>query len=68
MPQDQTITLRIAKAEDITERADALLPIIAALPEYRALRVTRSVVLRLALMQGLDDLESKHRPKKKKRK
>ncbi|MCP4679903.1 MAG: hypothetical protein GY854_31305 [Deltaproteobacteria bacterium] len=67
MPQDQTITLRIAKAEEITERADKLLPIIAALPEYRALRVSRSVVLRLALLKGLEELEAEHKPKKKRR-
>ena len=68
MPQDQTITLRIAKAEEITERADALLPQIEALPEYRAVRISRSVVLRLALMRGLEELEREHKSKSKRRK
>jgi hypothetical protein len=51
------ITIRLP--QDLLERTDALIERIADLPEYRALRITRSVVLRLALDGGLDGLEAR---------
>jgi len=54
---EQQITFRLPR--DLLERADALIERVAELPEYRALRITRSVVLRLALDDGLGALEAR---------
>jgi hypothetical protein len=43
-------------------RADALIPKLSRTPTLAALgRVTRSTVLKLALMRGLDALEQDHK-------
>jgi hypothetical protein len=47
---------------DILRRADALIPALSRTPTFAALgRVTRSTVLKLALMHGLDALEQEHK-------
>ena len=51
------ITIRVP--QDLLDRVDALIDPVSELPEYRALRITRSVVLRLALDGGLDALEGR---------
>ncbi len=51
------VSLRLPK--DLIERAEALAPLIAALPEYQALRISRATVIRLALLEGLDALEAR---------
>lgn len=51
------ITIRLP--QDLLDRADALIDRVSDLPEYRALRITRSVVLRLALDDGLESLEAR---------
>lgn len=51
------ITIRLP--QDLLDRADALIDRLSKLPEYRALRITRSVVLRLALDGGLGALEAR---------
>jgi hypothetical protein len=44
--------------QDLLERADALIEVMAADPEVRALGMpTRTAVLRLAIARGLRDLE-----------
>jgi hypothetical protein len=53
--------------QDLVERADALIAVMAADPEVRALGMpTRTAVLRVAMACGLRDLErqyqSTHRP------
>ncbi len=49
---------------DLLERADALIEVMAADPEVRALGMpTRTAVLRLAIARGLKDLERQHRPR-----
>jgi hypothetical protein len=47
--------------QDLLERADALITIMAADPEVRALGMpTRTAVLRLAIARGLQDLERQY--------
>jgi hypothetical protein len=49
---------------DLLERADALIAVMAADPEVRALGMpTRTAVLRLAIARGLKDLERQYQPK-----
>jgi hypothetical protein len=46
---------------DLLERADALIAVMAADPEVRALGMpTRTAVLRLAIARGLRDLERRY--------
>ena len=48
---------------DLLERADALIAVMAADPEVRALGMpTRTAVLRLAIARGLRDLERQYQP------
>ena len=48
---------------DLLERADALIEVMAADPEVRALGMpTRTAVLRLAIARGLKDLERQYQP------
>ena len=54
---EEQVTFRLPK--DLVERADALIEILGQTPEYRALRLTRSVVLRLAIDGGLEQLEAR---------
>lgn len=58
MPNDATITLRLPE-EDI-QRADELLQVLEKNPELRAARVSRSVVLRMAIDMGLEALKTKY--------
>ena len=51
------ITVRLP--QDLLDRIDDLIDPVGELPEYRALRITRSVVLRLALDSGLGALEAR---------
>jgi hypothetical protein len=47
--------------QDLLERADALIQVMAADPEVRALGMpTRTAVLRLAIARGLRDLERQY--------
>jgi hypothetical protein len=49
--------------QDLLERADALIAVMAADPEVRALGMpTRTAVLRLAIARGLRDLECQYHP------
>ena len=49
--------------QDLLERADALIEVMAADPEVRALGMpTRTAVLRLAIARGLRDLECQYQP------
>jgi hypothetical protein len=57
------VSLRLPK--DLIERAEAIAPLVAALPEYQALRISRATVIRLALLEGLDALEARVAPKRK---
>src|SRR4030095_6549587 len=48
---------------DLLDRADALIAVMAADPEVRALGMpTRTAVLRLAIARGLQDLEHQYQP------
>jgi hypothetical protein len=47
--------------QDLLERADGMIEVMAADPEVRALGMpTRTAVLRLAIARGLRDLESQY--------
>ena len=49
--------------QDLLERADALIAVMAADPEVRALGMpTRTAVLRLAIARSLRDLERQYQP------
>jgi hypothetical protein len=49
--------------QDLLERADGLIAVMAADPEVRALGMpTRTAVLRLAIARGLRDLECQYQP------
>ncbi len=60
MPNDAAINLRVPK--DVLSRADALMPALAQDPMLQAAGrgVSRSVVLRLAVLRGLDSLEAEY--------
>jgi hypothetical protein len=54
--------LRVTR--DLLERVDALIAVMAADPEVRALGMpTRTAVLRVAMAHGLKDLERQYQPK-----
>lgn len=55
-------------ADDMLERLDALVPVLAATPEGAAGNVSRSYVLRRALAIGLDALEEQYPSARKRRK
>jgi hypothetical protein len=56
--------MQLRLTRDLLERADALIAVMAADPEVRALGMpTRTAVLRLAIARGLKDLERQYQPK-----
>jgi len=58
---DKTETqVSIRLADSAVARAEALVDVLAALPEYQAFRVERATVLKIALMRGLAELEREH--------
>jgi hypothetical protein len=60
MNQVKTPT-QLRLTQDLLERADALIAVMAADPEVRALGMpTRTAVLRLAIARGLRDLERQY--------
>jgi len=67
VPQDQTITMRLPADENVLDRADRLAEVLGKLPEYRALRMSRSAVLRICVLDGLDGLEKKYKINSKRR-
>lgn len=52
---EKLITLRLP--EDLLDRADRLVPTVGAAGDLAAVRVSRSTVIRLALLRGLAALE-----------
>jgi hypothetical protein len=55
---------QIRLTRDLLKRADALIEVMVADPEVRALGMpTRTAVLRLAIARGLKDLERQYQPK-----
>jgi len=55
MSQDESTSLRLP--EGTLARAGALVAFLKSRPTLRAVRVSRSAVLRIALLRGLDELE-----------
>ena len=55
---DEQISIRVP--EGTQDRAEALIPALDGEAEFRAFRCTKSAILRLAIMRGLDLLESEH--------
>jgi hypothetical protein len=56
-----TTPTQLRLTHDLLERADALIAVMAADPEVRALGMpTRTAVLRLAIARGLQDLEHQY--------
>jgi len=55
---EKQVSLRLPV--DMVERAEALAPVLAALPAYRAFRLERATVFRLAVERGLEELEREH--------
>jgi hypothetical protein len=59
-PFEKPTQLRLPR--DLLERAEALVPVLADDPEVRALgRLTKTAVLRLAVLHGLEALEKRYR-------
>ena len=59
-----TTPTQLRLTQDLLERADALIVVMAADPEVRALGMpTRTAVLRLAVARGLRDLEPQYQPR-----
>jgi len=58
MTKDTQVSIRLDAAT--ADRAGSLVGVLAALPEYGAVRLTRATVLRMALLEGLAALESRH--------
>jgi len=59
-----TTPTQLRLTQDLLERADALIVVMAADPEVRALGMpTRTAVLRLAIARGLRDLEHQYQPR-----
>lgn len=56
MSNDQQIPIRLPT--EIVERIDALVPLLASDPKLGAWRITRSAVMRQALLRGLEALEA----------
>jgi len=59
MKNDRHVNLRLPSA--LMERIEALRPLVAMDPKLQAARVTNAVVIRLALIHGLDALEKEYR-------
>ena len=63
---EETLTsLRLPKP--LLDRAEALVAKLKKKPEFAVQRITRSTVIRLALMRGLDALEAEHRLQRKRK-
>lgn len=64
-----TVMTSFRVSQDLLDRTDALIPTMAALPEYQVHGdLKRSAILRIALMRGLDELEREHATASKKQK
>jgi hypothetical protein len=61
--QDRQIALRLT-AETV-ERAERLAPLMQRRPEWEPFRMTASAVMRIALLRGLDQLETELRGRRK---
>ena len=59
MAHDAVVNLRLPRA--LLDRAEALVPALEADVKLQASRVTRAVVIRLALAKGLEALEEEYR-------
>lgn len=57
MAKDEQISIRLEK--DVADRAEKLAQIMASRPEYKAFRMTRAAVLRMAMIEGIAALESR---------
>ncbi|MBI2374746.1 MAG: hypothetical protein HYV07_12190 [Deltaproteobacteria bacterium] len=55
MAEDVPLSLRVPA--EVLARSEALVPALEAVPEFRAGRVSRAWVIRLAMLRGLDSLE-----------
>ena len=55
MSNEKQVSLRLPV--DVLDRAEGLVDRLASLPAFRAFRVERATVLRLAVLRGLDELE-----------
>jgi len=55
MRTEAVVPVRLS--QEVLDRADALIEKVESLPEFAVTRVTRSAVLRLAILRGLELLE-----------
>jgi hypothetical protein len=63
--KDGIINLRVALADKIAGRADALVEKMSKDPVYAAFRISRAAALRIALLKGIADLEQQYGVKSK---
>jgi hypothetical protein len=60
MPDKSEKQVSIRLPEFALDHAEALIGVLAALPEYAAFRVERATVLKIALMRGLAEIGREH--------
>ncbi|MCK9460432.1 MAG: hypothetical protein M0R80_12405 [Proteobacteria bacterium] len=63
MVQDATVTIRLP--QDLLDRAEKLIPRLEKQGALAATRVSKAVVIRLALLRGLDAIESELKASRK---
>lgn len=54
--------ISIRMEPELAERAERLADQLAVRPEFRAFRLTRASVLRMAMLEGLDEMERRILP------
>lgn len=59
MTNDEQVTVRVPGGT--WDRAETIAAALADRPEFRAMRLSRSTILRMALLEGLDALEARYR-------
>lgn len=57
-PKDRQISLRVTP--ELDARADSMARTLIRLPQYASFNLTKADVLRIALEEGLNVLESRH--------
>jgi len=57
---EEQVSIRVP--EGTQARAEALVPALNEAPEFKVLRCTKSAILRLAILRGLEALEAEHLP------
>jgi hypothetical protein len=60
-----TSTIPIPLPPEVVDRADALMAHASRFPELALARISRTAILRLAILRGLEVLEQEAKPRRK---